>query len=202
MEKEIASLIGQDPYELLTGEATRAPVGSEGLIFLPYLTGERTPYADPNARGAFMGLTLRHDKAHLGRAVLEGVAYGLRDSLELMKDLGLEIHQIRASGGGARSDLWRQILSDVFDTELVVINVTEGAAYGAALLAGVGARVYKDVAEACQQAVEVVQHTEPVRENVILYGQFYPVYRTLYSALKPSFDQVSQIVAKRAAVSV
>ncbi len=198
MEKEIANLVGRDPYELLTAEAAQAPVGSEGLIFLPYLTGERTPYPDPNARGVFMGLTLRHDKAHLGRAVLEGVSYGLRDSLELMKDLGLEIRQVRASGGGARSDLWRQILADVFDTELVVINVTEGAAYGAALLAGVGAGVYEDVAEACQQAIEVVQRTEPVRESAALYGEFYPVYRALYGALKPSFDLVSQLVGERA----
>ena len=112
--------------------------------------------------------------------------------------MGLEIRQIRASGGGARSDLWRQILADVFDTELVVINVTEGAAYGAALLAGVGAGVYEDVAEACQQAVEVVQRTEPVKEDAALYGELYPVYRSLYNALKPSFDQVSQVVAKSA----
>ncbi|MDY7040870.1 MAG: FGGY-family carbohydrate kinase, partial [Chloroflexota bacterium] len=199
MEKEIAGLIGNDPYDLLTAEAARAPVGSEGLIFLPYLTGERTPYPDPNARGVFMGLTLRHDKAHLGRAVLEGVSYGLRDSLELMKDLGLGIRQIRASGGGARSDLWRQILADVFDTELVVINVTEGAAYGAALLAGVGSGVYDDVAEACRQTVEVVRRTEPVGENAALYAEFYPVYRALYGVLKNSFDQVSQVVTKRAA---
>jgi len=116
----------------------------------------------------------------------------------LMKGLGLEIRQIRASGGGARSNLWRQILADVFDTELVVINVTEGAAYGAALLAGVGAGVYGDVTEACQQTIEVVQRTEPVRENAVLYGELYPVYRALYSALKPSFDRVSQVVAKSA----
>ena len=199
-EKEVASLIGKDPYELLTAEAARAPAGSEGLIFLPYLTGERTPYPDPNARGVFMGLTLRHDKAHLVRAVLEGVAYGLRDSLELMRDLGVEISQIRASGGGARSDLWRQILADVFDTELVVINVTEGAAYGAALLAGVGVGVYKDVTEACQQTIEVVQHTEPAKKNAALYQEFYLVYRTLYGALKPSFDRVSQIVTQNTTV--
>ncbi|MBC7251676.1 MAG: xylulokinase [Anaerolineae bacterium] len=197
-EKEMASLLGQDPYELLTAEAASAPAGCEGLLFLPYLTGERTPYPDPNARGVFMGLTLRHDKRHLVRAVLEGVAYGLRDSLELMKNLGTEIHQVRASGGGARSELWRQILADVFDSELVVINVTEGAAYGAALLAGVGAGVYKDVAEACRQTIEVVQRTEPVPENTALYRELYPVYRTLYSALKPSFDQVSHIATKRA----
>jgi len=143
-----------------------------------------------------MGLTLRHDKTLLCRAVLEGVAYGLCDSLGLMKNLGLEIRQIRASGGGARSDLWRQILADVFDTELVVINVTEGAAYGAALLAGVGAGVYKDVSEACRQTIEVVQRTEPVKKNAALYQEFYPVYRSLYGALKPGFDSVSQIVAR------
>jgi xylulokinase len=194
-EKSVAALMGKDPYELLTGEAAQVPAGSEGLIFLPYLTGERTPYPDPNARGVFMGLTLRHDKAYLGRAVLEGVAYGLRDSLGLVQDLGLEIRQIRASGGGARSDVWRQILADVFDTELVVINVTEGAAYGAALLAGVGAGVYQDVTEACGRAVQVVQRTAPVGANVALYNQFYPIYRGLYGALKSSFDQVSEIVA-------
>jgi xylulokinase len=194
-EKAVARLMGMDPYELLTEEAAQAPVGSEGLIFLPYLTGERTPYPDPSARGVFMGLTLRHDKRHMGRALLEGVAYGLRDSLGLMQDLGLEIQQIRASGGGARSDLWRQILADVFDTELVVINVTEGAAYGAALLAGVGAGVYGDVTEACGQAIEVVQRTEPIGPNAALYDRFYQVYGALYAALKPSFDQVSEIVA-------
>lgn len=194
MEKDLAGLLGKDPYELLTAEAAQAPAGCEGLIFLPYLTGERTPYADPNARGVFMGLTLRHDRRHLCRAVLEGVAYGLRDSLELMKALGLDIHQIRASGGGARSDLWRQILADVFDTELVVINVTEGAAYGAALLAGVGAGVYVDVAEACGQAVRVVSRTEPQAQDSAIYGQFYPVYRALYAGLKPSFDRVAEIV--------
>jgi xylulokinase len=196
MEKDVAGLLGQDPYELLTAEAAKVPVGSEGLIFLPYLTGERTPYPDPNARGVFMGLTLRHDKGYLGRAVLEGVAYGLRDSLELMQNLGLEIHQVRASGGGARSDLWRQILADVFDTELVVINVTEGAAYGAALLAGVGAGIYGDVLEACGQAIRVVKRTTPNRENSALYGRFYPVYRALYAALKPSFERVSEIVGQ------
>jgi xylulokinase len=195
-EVDVTGAMGRDPYELLTAEAARAPAGSEGLIFLPYLTGERTPYPDPNARGVFMGLTLRHDKAHLCRAVLEGVAYGLRDSLELMVELGLEIRQIRASGGGARSDLWRQILADVFDTELVVINVTEGAAYGAALLAGVGAGVYGSVDEACGQTIRVVRRTEPDPEKAARYDQFYPVYRSLYAALKPSFDRVSQIVAQ------
>ena len=137
------------------------PPGSEGLLFLPYLTGERCPYPDPNARGAFVGLTLRHGKGHLVRSVLEGVSYGLRDSLELIKGLGVPIEQVRASGGGAKSPLWRQIQADVFGTELVLINVTEGAAIGAALLAGVGAGMYRDVREAVDAAVHVTSSTKP-----------------------------------------
>jgi xylulokinase len=195
LEKSAAELTGRDPYEVLTAEAARAPVGSEGLIFLPYLTGERMPYSDPNARGTFFGLTVRHDKGHLVRSVLEGVAYGLRDLLELIRDFGLDIEQVRASGGGARSELWRQILADVFGTELVTINVTEGAAYGAALLAGVGAEIYSSVEEACEATVHVVTSTEPRPENMRLYNAYYPVYRSLYGALKPAFDTVAQVVA-------
>jgi len=195
LERVAAELAGRDPYECLTAEAARAPAGSEGLLFLPYLTGERTPYPDPNARGVFFGLTVRHDKPHLVRAVLEGVAYGLRDSLELVRDFGLEIEQVRASGGGARSELWRQILADVFATELVTINVTEGAAYGAALLAGVGAGVYPSVEAACDDAIRVVTSTEPTAGRVKLYDAYYPVYRSLYGALKLDFDRVAHIVA-------
>jgi xylulokinase len=195
-EKSIAALTGADPYEILTLEAAQAPAGSEGLLFLPYLTGERTPYPDPDARGVFVGLNVRHNKRHIVRAVLEGVTYGLRDSLELIKSLGLEIRQIRASGGGARSALWRQIQADIFGHELVLINVTEGAAYGAALLAGVGAGIYKDVAEACRTTIRVVERTEPVASNVEIYSDYYPIYRGLYGALKPSFDQISTAVAR------
>jgi len=130
------------------------------------------------------------------RAVLEGVAYGLRDSLELLRNLGLEIQQVRASGGGARSELWRQIQADVFSTELVVINVTEGAAYGAALLAGVGTGVYASVEEACDRTIRIVTRTEPQEGNVRLYNDYYPIYRSLYKALKPDFNRVSETVAK------
>jgi len=193
LEKAVANITGCDPYEYLTSEAAQAPVGSEGLIFLPYLTGERMPYSDPNARGVFFGLTVRHDKPHLVRAVLEGVAYGLRDLLELVRDFGLEIEQVRASGGGARSELWRQILADVFGTELVTINVTEGAAYGAALLAGVGAGIYSSVEEACDATIHIVTSTEPKQENAERYNAYYPVYRSLYRALKPAFDRVAQV---------
>ncbi len=195
MERRQAKESGRDAYDLLTEAAAEVPPGCEGLLFLPYLTGERTPYPDPNARGVFFGLTLRHGKAHLTRAVLEGVTYGLRDSLELMRALGLSIQQVRASGGGARSPLWRQMLADVFDTEIVTVNVTEGAAYGAALLAGVGAGVYRAVSEACQAAVQLTGRTQP-GPAVPVYADYYPRYQALYPALAPEFEAMAQVVSK------
>ncbi len=194
-ERAQAAESGRDAYDLLTERAAKIPAGCEGLLFLPYLTGERTPYPDPNARGVFFGLTLRHGKAHLTRAVLEGVTYGLRDSLELMRALGLSIEQVRASGGGARSALWRQMLADIFDTEIVTVNVTEGAAYGAALLAGVGAGVYDTVAEACQTAIQLTGRTEPGPAGSV-YTEYYPRYRALYPALAPEFAALAQVVSK------
>ena len=190
-DKAAAAAQGRDVYDLLTEQAATAPPGSEGLIFLPYLSGERCPYPDPNARGAFVGLTLRHGKEHLVRSVLEGVSYGLRDSLELIKGLGVPIEQVRASGGGAKSPLWRQIQADVFGTELVLINVTEGAAMGAALLAGVGAGVYCDAREAVDACVHVTSSTQPNAEAASVYERDYPLYRNLYPALKPTFDALA-----------
>jgi xylulokinase len=184
-----------DVYDLLTAQAAGAPAGSEGLLFLPYLTGERTPYPDPDARGVYFGLTLRHTKAHMIRAVLEGVAYGLRDSLELMRALGLKIEQVRASGGGARSALWRQILADVFNSEIALLNIAEGAAYGAALLAGVGAEVYGSVGEGCERAIRVTDKIEP-GSNAAIYADYYPLYRGLYGALAPQFKKTSEVAAK------
>jgi xylulokinase len=172
-------------FDALLAPASDVPAGSEGLLFLPYLTGERTPHPDPLARGAFVGLTVRHTQAHMTRAVLEGVAFGLRDSFELIKSVGLaEIRQVRVSGGGARSALWRQILADVLDVELVTVNTTEGAAYGVALLAGVGAGVWPDAAAACQSTVKLTGSTKPQPEAAAGYDEFYAYYRQLYPALK------------------
>ncbi|MBU0618551.1 MAG: xylulokinase [Planctomycetes bacterium] len=185
----------RDPYDLLTEAAATVQPGCEGLLFLPYLTGERTPHPDPNARGAFIGLTLRHTKAHLTRAVLEGVSYGMCDSLRLMRDLGLSIRQVRASGGGARSELWRQILADVFNTEIVTLNVTQGAAYGAALLAGVGVGVYPNVTAACEQVIEVTGRTDP-SDAAKVYAAYYPRYRALYPALAGEFSAITDVVSK------
>lgn len=186
-----ANSSGIDAYDILTAQAEGVPAGSEGLIFLPYLSGERTPYPDPDARGAYIGLTLRHDKRHLVRAVLEGVAYGLRDSLELMRAIGVEINQVRTSGGGARSHLWRQIIADVFDSEIVLTNVTEGAAFGSALLAGVGAGVYRSIDEACAATVRITDTVEP-GPNKSIYTDHYSIYNSLYPTLAPTFKRLSQ----------
>jgi xylulokinase len=194
-EAETARREGKDVYDVLTQEAARAPAGCEGLIFMPYLTGERTPHPDPHARGVFFGLTLRHAKPHLVRSVLEGVAYGLRDSLELMRALDLNIRQVRASGGGARSELWRQILADVFDAEIALVNITEGAAYGAALLAGVGAGVYPSVEAACERTIQITDAVAP-GEQASVYDDYYRVYRDLYPALKENFAEVGAIAAR------
>ena len=196
-EKDRAKLESRDTYDILTAEAVHAAPGCEGLIFLPYLTGERTPHPDPEARGVFFGMTLRHSKPDFIRAVMEGVSYGLRDSLELMRALGLNISQVRASGGGARSELWRQILADVFDSEIALVNITEGAAFGAALLAGVGAGVYPTVEAACAQTIYVTDLITQ-GDEVKLYDEYYQVYRGLYPALKDSFREVGAIAARYA----
>lgn len=180
-------------FDDLLAPAADVPPGSEGLLFLPYLTGERTPHPDPLARGGFVGLTVRHSQPHLTRAVLEGVAFGLRDSLELMRGAGLaDITQIRASGGGLRSPLWRQILADVLQAEIVTVNSTEGAAYGAAVLALVGAGVFDSVEAACAALVRVTGRTEPGGDTAV-YNQLYPIYQQLYPALKPTFTALANV---------
>jgi xylulokinase len=177
-------------YDELLAPVADVPSGSEGLLFLPYLTGERTPHPDPLARGAFVGLTVRHTQAHLTRAVLEGVAFGLRDSMELLCGVGADLPtQVRISGGGARSAVWRQIIADVLQTELVTVNSVEGAAYGAALLAGVGIGIWPDVEKACAAAVETTSRVTPQVEMADQYQACYNRYRQLYPALKPTFSE-------------
>lgn len=179
-------------FDELLAPAVDIPPGADGLLFLPYLTGERTPHPDPLARGAFVGLTVRHGLAHMTRAVLEGVAFGLRDGFELMKSAGLgQITQVRVSGGGAKSPLWRQILADVFGCELVTVNTTEGAAYGAALLAAVGAGEFSSVESACETVIQVTGSTRPDRERVKAYDTIYPLYRELYPALTSTFKTLA-----------
>lgn len=179
-------------FDALVDAAATIPAGSDGLYFLPYLTGERTPHPDPLARGAFIGLTVRHSLPHMTRAVLEGVAFGLRDSFELIQQAGAgQITQVRASGGGARSSLWRQILADVFQAEIVTLNTTEGAAYGAALLAAVGGGAFADVAAACQATIYPTSTTKP-GAAAGQYQKSYSLYRTLYPALQATFQRLGE----------
>jgi len=181
-------------FDELLEEAERVPPGSEGLLFLPYLSGERTPHPDPLARSAFVGLTLRHGRAHMTRAVLEGVAFGLKDAFNLIQSAGLgTITQVRASGGGTKGALWRQILASVLEAELVTVNTSEGAAFGAALLAGVGAGAWPDVLTACEKTVHVTGRTLPNDEEMRAYRKAYPLYRELYPALKPTYAGLSKL---------
>src|SRR6185503_600156 len=178
-------------FDDLLQDAVSVPAGSEGLQFLPYLSGERTPHPDPLARGAFVGLTLRHSRAHMTRAVLEGVAFGLKDSFTLIQNAGLGgITQVRGSGGGTKGALWRQILASVLEAELVTVNTTEGGAYGAALLAGVGAGAWSDVTSACKACIKITGSTQPDGSGTEVYQKAYRIYQELYPSLKESFAKL------------
>jgi xylulokinase len=184
-ERALERWTGQDAYELLAREAESVPAGSDGLIFLPYLQGERTPHLDAYARGGWIGLTASHDRRHLIRAVLEGVAFSLNDCFAIIREQGLQLTQMRATGGGAKSSFWRQIIADVLGVELVTTNATEGPAFGAALLAGVASGVYSSIEQVCDTTVHVVERTEPRPEVQRVYADAYATYRALYPALKP-----------------
>ena len=182
-------------YEELSGLAAGVEAGAEGLLFLPYLTGERTPHLDPAARGAFFGLTARHTIAHLTRAVMEGVIFSLRDALEIMQGLGVTVAEIRATGGGARGALWRQLQADIYDVGIRRTAAEEGPAYGAALLAGVAAGVYRDVEEACSRVRVQDELTAPDPQRVRLYRDYHAVYRSLYPATHGAMRRLSELAA-------
>ena len=183
----------EERYEQLFEAAATVPAGAEGLLFLPYLSGERTPHADPDARGVFFGLHLRHQQKHMARAILEGVAFGLRDSLELMRGLGVVPNDVSVSGGGAQSPLWRQILADVLNVSVVHTTSPHGAALGAALLAGVGAEVYPDVPSASQAVYQEAGRATPM-EDVEAYEALYERYQALYPTLAGEFEALSETI--------
>ena len=193
-EVETAKTQGVDPYDLLSQEAAKAGTGSEGLFFLPYLTGERTPHFNPTAKGGWIGLTVRHGRPHLIRSVLEGATYAMRDSLELIREMGLELTEIRLSGGGARNPLWRQIQADVYGQDVCTINASEGPAFGVALLALVGTGAYSTVPEACDATIRVVERTKLDPVAKAYHDRAYPIYRKLYVDLKDSFHAMSELV--------
>ncbi len=193
-ERAQAEATGRDAYEFITESAAEVAPGSEGLLFLPYLSGERTPHKDPYAKGAFVGLSLRHTKAYMARAVLEGVAYGMRDSLEIIRGMGIGVSEVRASGGGARSTLWRQILADTGKAPMVTINVDEGPAYGAAILGSVAAGMYGTVEQACDAIIEETARLEPDPKTTATYDAWFSEYQAAYQALAPAFKRAAAML--------
>lgn len=184
---------GGDPYDALTREASASPAGSRGLIWLPYLQGERTPHLDPNARGVLFGLTTAHGRGDVVRAVLEGVAFSLRDGLEIIQELGLPARRVKIAGGGARSPIWRQIVADVLGLPISLEPEDRGPAFGAALLAGVAVGVYDSVEEACATTASRSQEVEPDTDTQVVYEATYRLYRDLYPALAGSFAEVASL---------
>ena len=178
---------GRDPYERLTHEASAVPAGADGLLWTPYLMGERTPHLDANARGALVGLTASHTRAHIVRAILEGVAFSLRDTFTIFKEMGVPVKNVRLGGGGARSTVWRQIQTDVYGQQTEIVEAEEGAAYGAAILAGVGAKVWSSVDDACNAVVRVATRISPDQSRVATMNAQYAAYRRVYPATKSIF---------------
>ena len=185
---------GVDVYDELNKEAKSIKPGSDGLIYLPYLMGERTPHLDPYARGVFFGLTARHNKNHMLRSVMEGVGYSLVDCMEIINEMGIAVDEVRASGGGGKSEVWRQMQADMFNCEVVTINSSEGPALGVAILALVGVGVYSSVVEACDAIIHKVTSQKPINENAMLYNKYHNIYKDLYTALKPTFISLNDLV--------
>ncbi|MFM7591962.1 MAG: FGGY-family carbohydrate kinase, partial [Isosphaeraceae bacterium] len=191
IEMNKARELAIDPYELLTEQAAEVAPGCEGLVFLPYLTGERTPHFDAYARAGWIGLTVRHDRRHMIRACMEGVTFAMRESLDLVRASGVAINQVRLSGGAARSQFWREMQADIYGSTSATINAAEGPAFGVALLAFVGTGVYAHVPEACDATIREVEHIQPDSDRAAAYNPAYGHYRKAYQALKPLFTEMA-----------
>ena len=192
-EKETAALMGVDPYYLMDKEAETVPIGANRLIYLPYLMGERTPHLDPNARGMFFGLSAIHTKKDMIRAVMEGVTYALRDSIEICREMDINVSDMMACGGGGTSSLWRQMLADQYGCPVKTTSSKEGPALGVAILALVGAGVYSTVQEACEKIVKTDKVQEPIAENVSKYEKYFRLYDEIYPAVKSNFEKLAQM---------
>ena len=184
----LAAKPGTDPYDILTAEAAATPAGADGLLWTPYLMGERTPHLDPEARAVLAGLTASHTRGHIVRAILEGVAFSLKDTFTIFEEMNVPVKNIRLGGGGARSPLWRQIQADVYGHEVAIVEAEEGAAYGAAILAGVGAKMWPSVDAACDAIVRVAQRVPAKSENAAVMKKSYAAFRRVYPASKTIFS--------------
>lgn len=183
----------KDPYYLMDKQAENIPIGAERLLYLPYLMGERTPHLDPNCRGAFIGLSAMHTRQHMLRAVMEGVVYSQRDSVEVLRGMGVKINDMLACGGGGTSPLWRQMLADVYGCPVKTVVSKEGPALGVAILASVGTGVYKSVQEACKEVIQTNPAQNPIPENSKEYEKYYKMYTALYPALKESYGNLAKL---------
>lgn len=190
-EIEAAQGMGVDPYDLMNAEIAQSPIGANRLFYLPYLMAERTPHLDPDCRGVFFGLSAMHEKRDLMRAVMEGVTYSLNDCLSILSEMGVKPDRMLACGGGGRSEVWRQMLADVFECPVCVAQ-SEGPALGVAILAGVGAGLYPSVKEACDQMIHVSSEQNPIQENSQSYAKKYEMYRSIYPDLKDTFKRLAQ----------
>jgi xylulokinase len=196
-EVALAKQTGSTPYFFLTDEAALAGPGAEGLFFLPYLTGERTPHFDPEAKGAWVGLTVRHGRPHMIRSLLEGATFAMRDSLELIREMGVTIDQVRISGGGSANALWKQIQADIYGCDVHTLNSTEGPAFGVALLAQVGTGGFATVPEACDATIRAIETIAVDQKVKAYYDCAYAVYRQLYQNLRQSFKTIDALVAQQ-----
>jgi len=186
--------LGLSSYDLMCMEASKAEIGSNGLIYLPYLMGERTPHLDSDARGVFFGISSTHKKKHFIRSILEGITFSLRDCLDIIKSMGIQVEEVRIAGGGSNNNFWNQIQTDIFNHKVARLNSFETTALGAAILAGVGIGMYKDVNEACEIVINKSETLQPNAKNNQVYNKYYSVYRNLYSSLKHDFKKLHNIL--------
>ncbi len=190
-EQEIADQRGVDVYQVMDEMAESVQPGSDKLLFLPYLSGERTPHLDPNARGVFFGLSTIHEKAHLIRSVLEGVAFSLNDCLSVLRELNVNAELMMLTGGGAASPLWQKIISDIFDCTMNTCKSNQGPSLGAAILAGVGAGIFTDLVDGCGKVVQLKNTVKPTESD--FYQNYYQVYQDIYPALKKQYESLATI---------
>ncbi len=189
--KEQAERLGKSSYDLINQDVAKVPAGSRRLIYLPYLMGERTPHLDPDCRGVFFGLSAMHTKADMARAVMEGVSYSLTDCLDVLREMGVSIHSMMACGGGAKSPIWRQMLADMYGTPISTVDSTEGPALGAAILAGTGAGVFRDVPSACRAFIQKADTCEPQAGSAAYYKRGHKLYQKLYQQLKDCYQDLA-----------
>lgn len=192
-EKQKAEIKKVDPYDIMTEEAQNVPIGADGILYLPYLMGERSPHPDPDCRGTFFGLSAIHERPHLIRAVMEGVSYSQLECVDVFRQMGVPIADMMVCGGGGRSPFWRQMLADMFNCPVCTISEEQGPAFGAAILAGVGTGIYTSLEDACDRLISKKTTQHPIEENTVLYEKYFRLYKKLYLDLYESFKILSKI---------